>query len=395
VRSSQNRDFGAPGPVCAQTMINRRRLRLGPVAALALAVPSNSLAAWEVEGRGFGHGVGMSQYGAYGYAQHGAGYREILEHYYSGAKVSGGGDGAGGVGGGGIGSAKAGGKVRVLLGTSGSTVRFSGAGRACGKKVNPRSRYAFVLSGGGVRLQGARGKPSRCGTEAVASAGVNIVGFGRYRGNLVARADDGELQVINSVGVDAYVKGVVPNEMPPSWPQQALRAQAVAARSFALTSSRGGAFDLYADTRSQVYEGRSSETASTNRAVGATAGGVVTYLGKTAQTTYFSTSGGQTEDARYGFGGSSVPYLKSVKDPYDDLSPVHNWRERFSDAEMESKLAGLFGGSLQRIEVAQTGVSPRIVRARVVGSSGSSTVSGSTLQSRLGLRSTWARFDHR
>jgi stage II sporulation protein D len=380
-------------------MITRRCTLLGSLAALALAIPSNALAVWEVEGHGFGHGVGMSQYGAYGYAQHGAGYREILEHYYSGANVSGGGSGggggAGGGGGGGIGSAKAGGKVRVLLGSSGSTVKFSGATQACGKRVNPRGRYAFVLSGGGVSLQASRGKASECGQEAVASADVSIVGFGRYRGSLVARADGGELLVINSLGVDAYVRGVVPNEMPPSWPQQALRAQAVAARSFALTSSRGGAFDLYSDTRSQVYEGRSSETRSTNRAVAATVREVVTYAGKTAQTTYFSTSGGQTEDARYGFGGSSVPYLKAVNDPYDDVSPVHNWRERFSEEEMESKLNGLFGGSLQRIEVVDTGVSPRIVRAKLIGSSGSSTVSGSTLQARLGLRSTWARFDHR
>jgi stage II sporulation protein D len=376
-------------------MITRRPTILGLLAALALAMPSSAIAVWEVEGHGFGHGVGMSQYGAYGYAQHGAGYREILEHYYTGTQVSGGGGGgAGGVGGGGIGSAKAGGKVRVLLGSSGSTVKFSGASRACGKKVNPRGRYAFVLSGGGVSLQASRGKLSKCGTEAVASADLSIVGFGRYRGSLVARADGGELLVINSLGVDTYVKGVVPNEMPPSWPQQALRAQAVAARSFALTDGRGGAFDLYSDTRSQVYEGRSSETRSTNRAVAVTAGKVVTYEGKTAQTTYFSTSGGQTEDARYGF-ASPVPYLKAVKDPYDDVSPVHNWRERFSDEELESKLNGLFGGSLQRIEVVETGVSPRIVRAKLIGSSGSSTVSGSTLQARLGLRSTWARFDHR
>jgi stage II sporulation protein D len=375
----------------------RPRSLLGLLAALALPTPA--FASWEVEGHGFGHGVGMSQYGAYGYAKHGAGYREILEHYYSGTRVTGGGGGgtggAGGVGGGGIGSRKAGGKVRVLLGSGGSAVKFSGAGRACGKRINPRRRYAFVLSGGGVRLQASGGRGTGCGAEAVASAGVSIVGFGRYRGNLVARADGGELLAINSLGVDAYVKGVVANEMPPSWPQQALRAQAVAARSFALTSSRSEAFDLYSDTRSQVYEGRSSETPTTNKAVSATAGQVVTFQGETANTTYFSTSGGQTEDARFGFGGSNVPYLKSVNDPYDDASPVHNWRERFSDEDMESKLSGLFGGSLQRIEVVETGVSPRIVRAKVIGSSGSSTVSGSTLQSRLGLRSTWARFERR
>jgi stage II sporulation protein D len=374
-------------------MITGRSTLAGLVAALALALPSHALAAWEVDGHGYGHGVGMSQYGAYGYAKHGVGYREILEHYYSGTRVGGGaGGGAGGVGGGGVGAGKAGGKVRVLLGSDASAVRFSGADRACGRRIDPGRRYAFVLSGGGVRLEGSRGKVTGCGTEAVASAGVSIVGFGRYRGSLVARADGGELLVINSLGVDAYVKGVVPNEMPPSWPQQALRAQAVAARSFGLTSSRGGAFDLYADTRSQVYKGRKSETPATNRAVAATAGEVVTYHGEIANTTYFSTSGGQTEDARYGF-SAPVPYLKSVEDPYDDVSPVHNWTERFSDEQMESKLGGLFSGSLQRIEVVETGASPRIVRAKVIGSSGSSTVSGATLQSRLGLRSTWARFE--
>jgi stage II sporulation protein D len=376
------------------TMTTRlRRAILGASVALTVAAPTSTLASWEVKGHGFGHGVGMSQYGAYGYAKHGAGYREILEHYYSGTRVSGGVGGGGGSGG--VGANKAAGRVRVLLGSGGQRVRFTGASQACGKKLESRDRYEFVLSGGGVALRSARGKVTGCGQEGVASRDLAIIGFGRYRGDLVARPDGGELLVINSLGVDAYTKGVVPNEMPPSWPQQALWAQAVAARSFGLTGSRGEAFDLYADTRSQVYEGRSSETPATNKAVTATAGEVVTYEGKTAQTTYFSTSGGQTEDARFGFGGTAVPYLKAVNDPYDDISPVHDWTERFSDDEIESKLGGLFRGSLQRIEVLKTGVSPRIVRARVIGSSGSSTVSGSTLQAKLGLRSTWARFEHR
>jgi stage II sporulation protein D len=378
-------------------MITSRRTLLGSLAVLALALPSQALGDWEVDGHGFGHGVGMSQYGAYGYAQHGADYKEILEHYYTGTKVSGGGAAGGGGGGtGGVGGKAGAGKVRVLLGSGGSSVDFRGASRACGQKVDPGSRYEFVASGGGVSLQGAQGKVTGCGPEGVASAGIEISGFGRYRGALVAHADGGELLVINSIDIDGYTRGVVPNEMPSSWPQDALRAQAVAARSYALATRRGGGtFDLYSDTRSQVYKGRSTETPATNKAVTATAGQVVTYHGELATTFYYSTSGGQTEDARYGFGGSAIPYLKSVKDPYDGVSPLHNWTARFSDEQMESKLSGLFQGSLQKIDVVQTGVSPRIVRARVVGSSGSSTVSGSTLQSRLGLRSTWARFKHR
>jgi stage II sporulation protein D len=376
-------------------MITGRRILGLLAAALALVLPCQALGAWEVDGHGFGHGVGMSQYGAYGYAQHGASYREILGHYYTGTKVSrAGSTGGGGGATGGVGKA-GGGKVRVLLGSGGSSVGFRGASRACGEKLDPTGRYEFVASGGGVSLQGAHGKLAGCGPEGVASAGIEISGFGRYRGSLVAHADGGELLVINSVDIDGYVRGVVPNEMPSSWPQQALRAQAIAARSYALSTRRSGTFDLYSDTRSQVYKGRSSENPASDRAVKGTAGQVVTYRGEIATTYYYSTSGGQTEDSRYGFGGSAVPYLKSVKDPYDDVSPLHNWTERFSDEQMESKLSGLFQGSLQRIDVVQTGVSPRIVRARVIGSSGSDTVSGSTLQSRLGLRSTWARFTHR
>jgi stage II sporulation protein D len=225
---------------------------------------------------------------------------------------------------------------------------------------------------------------------------VRIGGFGRYRGSLVARNAGGRLQVINALGVQGYVKGVVASEVPSSWPAQALRAQAVVARSYGLATARGGAFDHYADTRSQVYRGRAAETKATNRAVAATANRVVTYRGKPAVTYYFSSSGGRTESSQFGFSaGTRVPYLRSVKDPFDDASPEHRWTERLSDERMESELTGLFEGRLERIEVLQRGDSPRIVRARVVGSAGSTAVSGVTLRARLELRSTWARFVHR
>ena len=379
-----------------------RRILASLLAAFILGAPAQALASWEVKGHGFGHGVGMSQYGAYGYARHGAGYRQILVHYFTGTRISGGGSvggggGAGGGGSGGVAGRRArGATVRVLLGSGATSVGFRGASRACGEMLNPRRRYRFVASSAGVALEGASGnKLAACGAEGVAASGLDVSGFGRYRGSLVARADGGRLLVINALRVDDYIRGVVPNEMPASWPQQALRAQAVAARSYALSTRRAGPFDLYADTRSQVYEGRASETPSTNQAVNGTAGQVVTYHGQIATTYYFSTSGGQTEAAEFGFGGTPVPYLKSVNDPYDGVSPVHDWTMRFSDAEMESKLSELFKGTLERIEVTETGDSPRIVTAKVIGSSGSATVSGSTLQARLGLRSTWARFAHR
>jgi peptidoglycan hydrolase-like amidase len=87
-----------------------------------------------------------------------------------------------------------------------------------------------------------------------------------------------------------------------------------------------------------------------------------------------------------------LPYLKSVRDRYDGTSPYHKWKVRYSQREMESRLSGLFRGRLKKVKVTKTGDSPRIVRARVVGSRASSRVSGSDLQGRLGLMSTWARF---
>lgn len=356
------------------------RLRFGIVlAAAALLAPAAADGSWTIKGRGFGHGVGLSQYGAYGFAQHGRNYKQILDHYYTRTRVG-----------------KTGGeRVRVLLGSGGGSVGFSGAGRACGERINPERRYTLAADGGGVALRGRDGRIAGCGREGKAAGGLRIGGFGRYRGALVARNDGGSLLVINQLGLEAYVKGVVPNEVPSSWPRQALRAQAVVARSFGVATSRGGAFDHYADTRSQVYEGRSSETSATNAAVAQTRHEVVKYRGRVAVTYYFSTSGGRTENSEFGFsGGSKVPYLKSVDDPFDDVSPVHKWRLRLSDERMEAALSGLFGGRLKRIEVLERGRSPRIVRARVVGSTDSTTVSGDTLRARLGLRSTWARFDH-
>jgi stage II sporulation protein D len=181
--------------------------------------------------------------------------------------------------------------------------------------------------------------------------------------------------------------------MPTDWPAEALRAQAVTARSYALATDQGGIFDQYDDTRSQVYGGLSSETSETNHAVEATTGKVVKNGGRVATTYYFSTSGGQTENIEFSFEGSDPkPYLKSAKDPFDHASPYHRWRETLSQSEMEAKLGDLVQGTLQSIDVTRRGRSPRIVSANVVGSGGSTEVSGPTLRTRLDLRSTWAFF---
>lgn len=335
-----------------------------------------------IKGRAWGHGVGMSQYGAMGLAEHGRNYKQILRHYYRGTK---------------IGKAPKR-KVRVLVG-SGSSIRFRGAERACGKTLRPSKRYRFVRAKGGVAVTKNGRRIISCGGTGAAKGGASVVyeGRGKFRGALLGVASGAGLNAVNRVSIDDYVKGVVPNEVPTSWPAQTLRAQAVAARSYALsTGADGDGFDLYDDTRSQVYGGRASETKPTNRAVRATRREVVKSNGKIATTFFFSTSGGRTENVEHGFlGAEPRSYLKGVRDPYDDASPYHRWKLKLSRSEMESRLGSLVQGRLRKIKVLKTGTSPRIVKARVVGSRGKRTVSGPTLRTELGLRSTWAKFKKR
>ena len=234
------------------------------VALAALAWPgAASGAKWVVKGRGWGHGVGMSQYGAYGLAQHGRGYREILDHYYRHTRIGHAGSHT----------------IKVLLGSGSDSVSFRKARKACGKRLRRRHGYRFKRSGSDVILRRARSgqdrelRPHRHRPPAAGRSGSAAKAL--YRGKLKAKASDGGLLVINAVGLEAYVKGVVPNEVPSSWPQAALRAQAVAARSYALATSGAGAFDVYDDTRSQVYGGKDSETERTNKAAKRTSGQVV------------------------------------------------------------------------------------------------------------------------
>jgi stage II sporulation protein D len=364
--------------------IKKAAASLGAAALLAGGLASGASAAttWTVTGHGFGHGVGMSQYGAYGYALHGRDYRFILAHYYQGTT---------------IGNAPPG-RVRVLLTIANGDVSFKKATSACGKTLNPTRLYRAHRSGGAVQLlSDSRRVLANCGGKLRASGKgkVRIRGNGSYRGALEVVPSSGSgLNVVNALNIDKYVRGVVAGEMPSSWPQEALKAQAVAARSYALTGSvQGQDFNLYDDTRSQVYRGVAGETLATNQAVTATKGQVVMYGGQIARTYYSASSGGETESVEFGFPGSApVPYLKAADDPYDTTSPLHSWRRVFSQSAIESKLGHLLKGNLEDIVITKTGVSPRIVSANVVGSGGTTKVSGSDLESALGLYSTWMTF---
>src|SRR4051812_45866255 len=267
----------------------RRLFLLTALAALLVPAVAHGATSFVVRGAGFGHGIGLSQYGAYGYAKHGRGYRQILDHYYSHTRL-------------GRASSR---PVRVLLKT-GRSLSFRGASRVSNVKLTPRVTYRVKPSGDGLAFFKGRRKVARAsGPVRVSRPGrvvrllgqaINGVGSGRYRGSIEFRRGRG-VTAVNVLGLDDYLQGVVPGEMPSSWHPEALKAQAVTARSYALATIKPGeAFDLYPDTRSQVYRGVTGEAASTNAAVRATSGQVVTYGGQVAITYYFSTSGGKTEN---------------------------------------------------------------------------------------------------
>ncbi len=377
------RNFGPWSTFAGVPMATGMKLRctllmLAVTAALACAAPAAAEVRWSIEGGGYGHGVGLSQYGAKGMAEAGSTYDQILAHYYRGTW---------------LGKVKSS-SVRVLV-DSGPSASFTGADTGCGKALDEAKTYTVTSGDGGLELRGPDGgKPARCGDSVSAEGGesVTLAGAGEYRGAIQLRPAADGVEAINWLAIEDYLKGVVPVEVPSDWPAEALRAQAVAARSYALTSiTPERPFDVYEDTRSQVYGGVGAEEPETTAAVEGTTGKVVAHEGEIARTFFFSTSGGHTEDVENVFGGEAVPYLRGVPDPYDKGSPYHRWHEQLSPRELESALSGLVDGKLRVIRV-ETGASPRVLEATIVGTGGQTTVDGATLQDRLDLRDTWVRF---
>jgi SpoIID/LytB domain protein len=359
------------------------------ICALGLLLPATAGAAarWSVRGAGWGHGIGLSQYGAYGYAKQGFSHNEILQHYYTGTRIERRGPSV----------------VRVLLQGNRSRVSFTGATGAGERGLEPDSVYSAVRDGPNVILRSPAGRKLETYADVLPISGgdtVRLLGragngvtSGIYRGAIEIRTAAGSgLNAVNVLGMEDYVQGVVPAESPPIWPGEALAAQAVAARTYALTTGvNGKGFDQYPDTRSQVYRGFQAETATTNSAVSQTRGEVVTYGGRAVVTYFFSTSGGHTENVENVFAGSDPkPWLKGVSDPFDDASPYHRWGPYvYSTRQLTAKLGSAVKGRFRRLKVLRRGVSPRVVRAKVKGSRGSVTVNGSLLRGRLGLRDTW------
>jgi stage II sporulation protein D len=346
--------------------------------AAAAPPPEQATLRFLVSGHGWGHGVGMSQYGAYGYAQRGFTYQQILAHYYPGTAL-------------GSASVKS---VRVLLGSAGvvhiaSTAPMTlrdGGGKTYALSAGDRSLGPALK----VKLPDGAKPESLPGPLTFSSAGAPLEFKRPYRGSFVLSTDGKKVTVVNVVGLDQYLYGVVPSEMPFTWHPEALKAQAVAARSYALAVRKtGGTFDLYSDTRSQVYRGLIGEQLSSNAAVDATAGQVLLYEGKTAITYFYSTSGGRTAAIADVWKSDPVPYLVSVSDPYDAISPYHNWGPLLFPAVKLQKVFKV-PGKLLDVQV-QLNPSGRVATATLTGDQGEVTASGADLRAKLKLRSTWFR----
>jgi stage II sporulation protein D len=195
------------------------------------------------------------------------------------------------------------------------------------------------------------------------------------------------LMAVNVLPLDRYLRGVVPWEVPKGWETATYEAQVVAARSYTLATLHPGAdFDLYPDERSQMYGGVAAERPTTNLAVGATAGQVLLWHDTIVQAFYFSTSGGRTSSVHDAWpNAQQVPYLVSVADPYDGISPRHTWP---ATALTPATLGGkLHVGGVRDVRVTYNG-SRRAKSVRVLTTRGWKSFAGSAFQAAFDLGST-------
>ncbi len=351
------------------------------VVATAATVTSVTLSAGAdvtLTGKGHGHGRGMGQWGAFGYAKKGWPAEKILRHYYGGTTA---------------GKADKPEVSVILTKQSSVNVRADAGMRVGGQTVAP---------GQAVRLAGTTATiTSGCNGAVVRSVAVGAnpfvdpinpapsrppaellrqcAGGAAYRGGL--GLVDGK--VVNRLHVDDYVKGVIPRESLPRWADEggaeALKAQAVAARTYALAALvKGKKID---DTmNSQVYGGVAGEDQRTNVAADATAGQILLAGAAPAFTEFSASTGGYTA-------GGNFP---AVQDEGDTASPAHNWTATVSAASV----GRAFGvGALKALEVVQAnGLGPnngRAMSVRAVGSRGTKTVTGEQARTLLQLKSSW------
>ncbi len=219
------------------------------------------------------------------------------------------------------------------------------------------------------------------------TGGFVFIGDRWYRGRVLVLSQGNSLTAVNYVDLEQYLYSVVGAEMPPSWPLEALKAQAVAARSYVLyrRQREGNAqYDVGGSTTWQVYKGLESETESTQIAVESTRNQVLTYNGQIIEAVFHSSSGGHTENVEDVW-SRPLPYLRGVQD-YDAGAPVYQWSQTLSVDEVSRAITGI--GRIYRVIPQQVTPRGRVREIRVEGDAGSRVLTGNDFRNALNLRST-------
>ena len=401
---------------------------------MASATPATAATKVVITGRGWGHGLGLSQWGAYGRARDGHGAGRILRHYYTGTTVERAAlpdgvrvgllQGQSEIGLTSLAASSGGGKITFSI--KGSKP-FAAGGPAATWTVRPARRGAIYLykNGSPVARDGDRtlggGKPVVVKYEPYDSLlkvidKNNLYGHGSmvldsYGGSCV----DGRCaRLVGDIPMEDYVLGIA--EVPASWPDAALQVQAIIARTYAshkiaTTGQHRDVCDcaVYDSSYDQVYAGDARRSSSGSywdewkSAVEATKGKAVLYRGAPILALYMSSSGGHTEDNENVWGGTPIPYLRGVPDRADAVTgnPNHTWRVEMSRSTFSSRLDAYFGtGRLRRFNLKKPfGVSGRVTvvksadrgGARIVGSNRTVRASGTQIKTALGLKDTLFR----
>ena len=214
------------------------------------------------------------------------------------------------------------------------------------------------------------------------------VGQKRYSGILNLLVLDSEILVINILGIEKYLSSVVGSEMPAKWPLEALKAQAIASRTYALKQKGNPIYDIDSTQKNQVYNGLESRTYKTIRAVRSTRSLVLTYKNKLINALFHSSSGGMTENSQDVW-KNEYPYLSSVRD-FDRNNPKLQWKKKFSSGELQ-KLFPEIGG-IKKIEILNITNTGRVKNVKIFGKYGSDQISGVDIRKRMNLKSTFMRF---
>lgn len=272
---------------------------------------------------------------------------------------------------------------QVKVGSSTRAIVRDSSGRTLGE-LPGMTAYMANSSGSGVALHNWQANQIYIQPTG---DGYVFIGDRWYRGGISLVRTDGGLTAVNNVNLEHYLYSVIGAEMSPNWPLEALKAQAVAARSYALYQrERGGnpTYDL-GDTQGwQVYKGLESETTSTYAAVDATAGQVMVCNGKIIEAFFHSSSGGHTENVEEVW-TEARPYLRGVPD-YDRGAPVYEWSTSVSVSQLSNLISGV--GNIVSMQPEKTTKTGRVITMKVIGDSGQRAIDGEQIQRLLGLKST-------